>query len=588
MHDPAIRPRIYFHHIPKTAGTSLREFLVARVGEINVAPVLRTGLLRDALRDHARFAVITGHLQVLPGDALPSDRVSITLLRDPVDRVVSSFYFQKSIHSGGRHGAYADDAATELASWLASLAEEDAVEALNGQLASLWPFGWDAQSVPTMAERVAAAKRALDAFDAVGLQATMAESFAMISYRLGLVPPAEVPHANRTPARPLIGALPVTVARRMEDLLAPDLELYDYGVSVFSERRLRVLRAAAASSAARVPMEAPGKSVNGVPSHNHPADDSADAAAAMTGTRRRGFSELADFGTREVQIENVSVKGEMSGTEYMLVSETTILEVRFNSSIAVENMTVGFAIRDDADALVFGTNTRILGESIALTRGVYTAVFRFPNDLGIGRYWISITLHLGSSHLDRCLHFMGRACKFEVVDRLTEYFEGRVRLRVRAKVMPADENSRVEVRPIGASGNERFTLLAYRNPALTEFSARLEPLVPVPAIPRAADAMLYLMVENTGSLVWEAYGKRPVTVSYHWFDASGRCIVFDGLRTNLPHDVKPGDCITLPCFVRAPEVAGRMTLVWTLVQEDVAWFDEKNAKVRFECQVNVA
>src|SRR4029077_8355467 len=88
MRDERVDSRIYFHHIPKTAGTSLRDFLSATVGAANVAPMLRSGRLLEALRDYAGFAVITGHLEVLPGDALPTDRVSVTLLREPVDRVL--------------------------------------------------------------------------------------------------------------------------------------------------------------------------------------------------------------------------------------------------------------------------------------------------------------------------------------------------------------------------------------------------------------------------------------------------------------------------------------------------------------------
>jgi hypothetical protein len=42
-------------------------------------------------------------------------------------------------------------------------------------------------------------------------------------------------------------------------------------------------------------------------------------------------------------------------------------------------------------------------------------------------------------------------------------------------------------------------------------------------------------------------------------------IVFDGLRTSVPHDVDPGERVRVGCFVRAPEQPLRMTLVMTLV-----------------------
>jgi hypothetical protein len=140
---------------------------------------------------------------------------------------------------------------------------------------------------------------------------------------------------------------------------------------------------------------------------------------------------------------------------------------------------------------------------------------------------------------------------------------------------------------IEGPGHERFALLGHRHPELAEFSARLEPLAAVPSMRQAADAMLHVDVINTSSVDWGAFGKRAVAFSYHWLDAERRPIVFDGLRTNLPHDVRAGDRVRLGCFVRAPEQTGRMTLVMTLVQEEVAWFDDRDPAAAVERVVDV-
>jgi hypothetical protein len=63
---------------------------------------------------------------------------------------------------------------------------------------------------------------------------------------------------------------------------------------------------------------------------------------------------------------------------------------------------------------------------------------------------------------------------------------------------------------------------------------------------------------------------------------------FEGLRTTLPRHIAPGEILCLPCFLRAPETAGEFKVVWTLVQEEVAWFDERNTASRWECRVEVA
>jgi cell division septation protein DedD len=63
-------------------------------------------------------------------------------------------------------------------------------------------------------------------------------------------------------------------------------------------------------------------------------------------------------------------------------------------------------------------------------------------------------------------------------------------------------------------------------------------------------------------------------------------VVFDGLRTAFPNDVKPGESVDLKANIRAPEKAGRYVLEVTLVQERSAWFPEKNgAKLVFPVSV---
>jgi len=178
---------------------SLRDYLVARLGERNVAPALRSGRMRDALREYDRFAAIAGHLDVDLGDRLPDDRITVTLLRDPIDRVASAFYFERNVYDAGRRGGERRE--RDLDAWLAALGTA-AELSLNAHLVALWPLAWVSAKVPSLDERVAAAKRALDAFDVVGLQSSMPESIVLLAARAGLVPPDVTPHANRTPGRP--------------------------------------------------------------------------------------------------------------------------------------------------------------------------------------------------------------------------------------------------------------------------------------------------------------------------------------------------------------------------------------------------
>ena len=80
-------------------------------------------------------------------------------------------------------------------------------------------------------------------------------------------------------------------------------------------------------------------------------------------------------------------------------------------------------------------------------------------------------------------------------------------------------------------------------------------------------------VTNTGRLTWGA--DRLFHLAYHWYDTAGRKVE-DGRRTRLPHDVGPGETVTLSAEVQAPSAAGSYRLGWDMVQERVSWFSDRD------------
>jgi hypothetical protein len=94
-------------------------------------------------------------------------------------------------------------------------------------------------------------------------------------------------------------------------------------------------------------------------------------------------------------------------------------------------------------------------------------------------------------------------------------------------------------------------------------------------ISAGASISIPLRVRNTGDQSWLASGPRPVRAAFHWLDVDGRPVVYGGRRTPLPGDVSAGDEAGLELTVDAPERTGAHVLRITLVQEGVAWFDER-------------
>src|SRR5581483_926614 len=85
-------------------------------------------------------------------------------------------------------------------------------------------------------------------------------------------------------------------------------------------------------------------------------------------------------------------------------------------------------------------------------------------------------------------------------------------------------------------------------------------------------------IENAGSATW----REDVACSYHWLDALGNPIVWDGIRTPLAGQVAPGDRTTVRVAVRAPIPPGRYRFALDLVAEHRAWFRELDVLPRVD------
>jgi hypothetical protein len=65
-----------------------------------------------------------------------------------------------------------------------------------------------------------------------------------------------------------------------------------------------------------------------------------------------------------------------------------------------------------------------------------------------------------------------------------------------------------------------------------------------------------------------------VQLSYHWLDPLGNAIVWDGVRTQLPRVVEPGEEVEVELDVVAPRPPAGYRLAFDLVEEHRFWFQE--------------
>jgi hypothetical protein len=92
---------------------------------------------------------------------------------------------------------------------------------------------------------------------------------------------------------------------------------------------------------------------------------------------------------------------------------------------------------------------------------------------------------------------------------------------------------------------------------------------------------------NTGGDTLTTRSLLPVVLSYHWYDACGVCIEFEGERTALPFDIPSGTTARFPTTVVAPDLPGRHKLLISAVQESVFWFHDLDGANGVSIQVSV-
>jgi hypothetical protein len=240
----APRPLIFLH-VPKAAGSTLQEIIARQYAGgrsyiFTGDPERTRSFIELPESERGAFDLLLGHVQFGMHEYLPDPATYITMLRDPVERVVSHYHFilarpEHYLHESLKSRGYS------LRDWLI---QAHPLVLDNFQLRWLLPapFGSVPPGAVTRAMLDEARWNLENAFSVIGLVEQFADSLACLERAFGWTGLDGAARLNANRARPAIDELDAPTLAAIRDVNALDLELYDFARALFEEQcaRLRI------------------------------------------------------------------------------------------------------------------------------------------------------------------------------------------------------------------------------------------------------------------------------------------------------------------------------------------------------------
>lgn len=391
--------RYLFFHMPKTAGSSLRQYFRTLFGDDQVGPPEGTLLPVGADASQlARYRMIVGHFSFEHVAAFPGRRV-LTFLRSPVDVVVSAYYYTRNTP---------EIVATPQVALCRDLSLREVLKSQQG----LRIFSNDTvrrfagHEVYSMSDReaLAQAKRNLAACDFVGIHEQMDDSLVMMSATFGW-PVQSLPRANVTSGRPPLVEIDQELTDDILEANQLDAELYRFGVELFEARRRAMLTRLVRPTLA----VHEGSSVTTRASAEPQSVLSEGPAPAVTDAppKRPAFDG--------VRILSPVVIGRDSGRAVVKSGERCEIRAVLLAQATSTDVAVVLRLFNSVGLLVYSTRTSRAGEYIELEAGHATqVVFDIALTVSPGSYYMDLEVCSSSGPSLRVMDYVHKACSVDV------------------------------------------------------------------------------------------------------------------------------------------------------------------------------
>lgn len=138
------------------------------------------------------------------------------------------------------------------------------------------------------------------------------------------------------------------------------------------------------------------------------------------------------YGDGDAELVRWSLIGEDSKASTLSAGERALLELEIQARIELDDLTLGFLIRDRFGRDIFGTNTFFMGQPLRLSKGRRLLLrFSFVMNLAPGKYTMTVALHSRDNHIEHCYQWCDNLLRFEVAGMRGPLFYGVARLEPR-------------------------------------------------------------------------------------------------------------------------------------------------------------
>jgi hypothetical protein len=510
--------RIIFDHMPKTGGQAINAWLVEALGTGCVTDNL-IGDHRDLIRRYGGlYSIISGHVNFEDGEGLDPRIQYLTLLREPVDRTVSWLYFLINNHDDNSHLAgliesgrrFLDSEGQDVPDQLRAFISNWYVD----HFCRIYGRAFECDD-----KRFANALAAIQLYDVVGVYEALPQFLADVAVLIGLPAPKAIPRRNVTSQRLRVDQLSPALRERIVALNQLDLRLYEQVVA---------WKASTASQKPPKPLQ----------------------------VTTPGWQKFEPVRDRVILTPDVFVAGAVLREGHDIHHRQLMtFDVDFFLAREIRDLQMGIHIFDSDRCQVFGTNSTMLGQSHrSVPRGSFRVSHHLLADLPTGKYTAGFAFTEILPEGGKQLTWVDALCEFYVYPPTSKKFTG-------STYIPAEMN----LCPNNLAGPDAVVA----NP-----TGCLRVVTPASPMSAGTITTVGVKIANQSEQIWRGDIFRPINFSYHWLRDSGEVLVYSGLRTPLPKGgVEPGMSLAAEIKVEPPLEAGKHTLVLTMVQERVGWFE---------------